>query len=29
MNRIEANISLLIITFFAAVQYAFLIWVPE
>ncbi|MBR0168005.1 MAG: DMT family transporter [Synergistaceae bacterium] len=29
MNRIEANLSLLIITFFASVQYAFLIWVPE
>lgn len=29
MNKIEANISLLFITFFASVQYAFLIWVPE
>ena len=29
MNKLEANISLLIITFFAAVQYVFLAWVPE
>ncbi len=29
MNKIEANLSLLFITFFASVQYAFLIWVPE
>ena len=29
MNKLEANLSLLFITFFASVQYAFLIWVPE
>ena len=29
MNRLEANVSLLIITFFAAIQYVFLAWVPE
>ncbi len=29
MNKLEANISLFIITFFAAVQYVFLAWVPE
>ena len=29
MNRLEASISLFIITFFAAVQYVFLIWVPD
>ena len=29
MNKLEANISLLIITFFASVQYVFLIWVPD
>ena len=29
MNKLEANISLFIITFFAAVQYVFLIWVPD
>ena len=29
MNKLEANISLLIITFFAAVQYVFLAAVPE
>lgn len=29
MNKTEANVSLLIITFFAAIQYAFLAGVPE
>ena len=29
MNKLEANVSLLIITFFAAIQYVFLIWVPD
>ncbi len=29
MNRLEANISLFFITFFASVQYVFLIWVPD
>ena len=29
MNKLEANISLFIITFFAAIQYVFLAWVPE
>ena len=29
MNRLEANISLLFITFFASVQYVFLIWIPD
>ena len=29
MNKLEANISLLFITFFASVQYVFLIWVPD
>ena len=29
MNKFEANISLLAITFFASVQYAFLAWVPD
>jgi hypothetical protein len=29
MNKLEANISLIIITFFAAIQYAFLSGVPD
>ena len=29
MNRLEANISLILITFYAAVQYPFLTGVPE
>lgn len=29
MNKLEANISLLFITFFAAIQNVFLIWIPE
>lgn len=29
MNKLEANVSLLIITFFAAIQYAFLAHVPD
>ena len=29
MNRLEANISLFAITFFASIQYVFLIWVPD
>ena len=29
MNKLEANVSLLIITFFAAIQYAFLAGVPD
>ena len=29
MNKLEASISLFFITFFAAVQYVFLIWVPD
>ena len=29
MNRLEANISLFFITFFASVQYVFLIWIPD
>ena len=29
MNKLEANVSLFIITFFAAIQYVFLIWVPD
>ena len=29
MNKLEANVSLFIITFFAAIQYPFLAGVPE
>ena len=29
MNKLEANISLFFITFFASIQYVFLIWVPD
>ena len=29
MNKMEANISLFVITLFAAIQYVFLAWVPE
>ena len=29
MNKLEANISLLFITFFASIQYVFLIWIPD
>ena len=29
MNRLEANISLFFITFFASIQYVFLIWIPD
>ena len=29
MNRLEANVSLLFITFFSAVQNVFLIWIPD
>ena len=29
MNKLEANLSLLSITFFASIQYVFLIWIPD
>lgn len=29
MNKLEANISLFFITFFASIQFVFLIWVPD
>ena len=29
MNKLEGNISLFVITFFAAIQYVFLAWVPD